>query len=126
MKYLRRLTRNESILLKKYRRSIENSLCVKGMPFYEYKEYNLLVFNHNPFHVFLIWDNDLSCLHTFNILTEEMDRFPYINYFTRYYESHIAREYRISQILQFKYNEVLINDIIGYITQMLISLRLDD
>lgn len=32
MKYLRRLTRNESILLKKYKLSIENSLCRKECP----------------------------------------------------------------------------------------------
>jgi hypothetical protein len=126
MKYLRRLTRNERTLLKKYKLSIENSLCRKGMSCYEYKEYDTLLFNHNPFQVFLIWNNDISCLHTFNLLTEEMDRYTFINYFEKYYESYTTREYRITQILQFNYNKIFINDITWYIIQKLISLGFDN
>lgn len=126
MKYLRRLTKNESVLLKKYKLSIENSLCRKEMSCYEYEKYDKLVFNTNPFQLFLICNDDVRCLHIFNLLTEEMDRYSFINYFTEYYKCYIAREYRISQILQFRYNEALIDDITGCIIQALISLGLDD
>jgi hypothetical protein len=126
MKYLRRLTRNECVLLKKYKLSIENGLCRKGMRCYEYEEYNSLVFNHSPFQVFLFWNNDISCLHIFNILTEKMDEYSFNNYFEKYYKSYISRKYRINQILQFRYNRAFVDDITRYIIQILISLELSD